>query len=285
MKIKDFFNQQTEATAKLEKETYPVYLYLLHVLNMTESEIYLHFEDEMPEDKIKEFELGYQRYLYNNEPIQYIIGKHNFFGYDFVVNKDVLIPRFETEELVANILELYDQYYEGQKVSACDIGTGSGAIAITLNKEEPNFSIIATDISGDALSVARRNNELLEANVEFRQGDMLEPLKGEKFDFLISNPPYIPETEEVASLVKDNEPNVALFGGNDGLKFYKIILSGAKDLLKEKAIIAFEHGYDKSLAIEEIAKTYFKDAKVIHKKDMQKKQRMTFILVGDFDVK
>ena len=282
MKIRDFYLEQVKKSEELGKETYPAFLYLLHILKMNETEIYLNFDEEMKEDKIQEFNLGYKKYLENNEPIQYIIGKHNFFGYDFIVNNDVLIPRFETEELVANILELYDQYFEGQDVKAVDVGTGSGAIAISLKLEEPHFEIIGTDISEGALRVAEQNAKNLDADVKFLQGDMLEPLKGMKFDFLISNPPYIPSEEEVQSLVKDNEPNVALFGGEDGLKFYRIILAGAKELLNERAIIAFEHGYNKSLEIEKIALNYFPSAKVIHKKDMQKKNRMTFILVGDF---
>ena len=112
---------------------------------------------------------------------------------------------------------------------------------------------------------------------------MLAPFKGRKFDIFVSNPPYIPETEEVMSLVKDNEPNIALFGGNDGMKFYRIILSGVKDLLKEKAMICFEHAYDKKEEMIALANHYFPEAKVEVLKDLEGKDRMTFIYVGDFD--
>jgi release factor glutamine methyltransferase len=104
-----------------------------------------------------------------------------------------------------------------------------------------------------------------------------------KFDIFVSNPPYIPEAEEVMDLVKDNEPNIALFGGSDGMKFYRIILSGVKPLLKDKAIIAFEHGYDKKEEMIKLANTYFPNSKVEVLKDLENKDRMTFIYVGDFN--
>jgi len=101
-----------------------------------------------------------------------------------------------------------------------------------------------------------------------------------KFDILVSNPPYIPETETVAEIIKDNEPNVALFGGSDGLKFYRIILSEAKAILNPKYLIAFEHGFDKAVEIRELARTYYPDAEIFTVQDMQKRDRMTFILGG-----
>ena len=145
------------------------------------------------------------------------------------------------------------------------------------------MKVVASDISSEALEVAKKNNQKFNANVEFLQGDMLEPLRGRKFDIFVSNPPYIPLDEEVMSLVKDNEPNIALFGGNDGLKFYRIILSGIKPLLKDKSMICFEHGYDKKEEMIKLAKTYFPKSKVEVLKDLEGKDRMTFIYVGDFN--
>ena len=142
------------------------------------------------------------------------------------------------------------------------------------------MEVIATDISYDALKVAKKNNEKLGANVKFLQGDMLEPLKGMKFDIFVSNPPYIPEDEEVMPLVKDNEPNIALFGGNDGMKFYRIILEGLKPLLNDKALIAFEHGYDKKEEMIKLAKKHFPNSEVEVIKDLEGRDRMTFIYVG-----
>ena len=198
------------------------------------------------------------------------------------MNEDVLIPRCETEELVENILYRYDEHFGGKKVDVCDLATGSGCIAITLALEEKNMSVVASDISKEALAVAKANNEKFNAGVKFLQGDMLAPLKGRKFDIFVSNPPYIPEGEDVMSLVKDNEPNLALFGGDDGMKFYRIILSGIKPLLNKKAMICFEHGYDKKDEMIALAKKYFPTSKVEVIKDLMGRDRMTFIYVGDF---
>ena len=220
--------------------------------------------------------------LKKNYPIQYLIGNVDFYGYEILVKKGVLIPRFETEELVENILYRYDQYFKGQTVDVCDLATGSGCIGISLALEEKHMRVVATDISSEALEVARENNDKLGADVTFLKGDMLEPLQGRRFDIFVSNPPYIPEDEPVMSLVKENEPNLALFGGKDGMKFYRIILSGIKPFLKDRAILCFEHGYDKKEEMLKLAAQYFEDARVEVLKDLEGKDRMTFIYVGDF---
>ena len=237
-------------------------------------------DDELDNKIIETFENTVSRYLDNNEPVQYIIGEACFYGYDFIVNKDVLIPRPETEELVENVLYLYDDYMKGQKVEVVDVGTGSGCISVTLAAEEKNMTVTATDISEDALAVARRNASKMGVNVNFLQGDMLKPIMDRKFDILVSNPPYIPNEEVVDSLVKDNEPNVALFGGDDGLKFYRIILENAPSIMNEKCILAFEHGYNRTEAIESLARKYFPESTVYTKKDLQGLDRMTFVIRG-----
>ena len=218
------------------------------------------------------------KYIIENKPVQYIIGYETFYGYDFIVNEGCLIPRFETEELVENILYKFDELFD-KEVDVVDIGTGSGCIAITLALEEKRMKVVATDISTEALALAKENALKLNANVEFIQGDMLNPVMNRKFDILVSNPPYIPDSELVDPLVKDNEPNIALFGGIDGMKFYKIILSQARSILKDKYLIAFEHAYDKGDAMKILAKTYFPEATVEVLKDMQGLDRMTLIYV------
>ena len=283
MKYKQFIKINKEKALENNKEDAAVILLLQKILDVNSSKLFMMLEDEITEDKQKQFNLIFDKYLYDNKPIQYLIGTSNFYGYDFIVNENVLIPRFETEELVDNILFRYDKYFKNQEVDVCDLATGSGCIAITLAKEEKNMHVIATDISFEALEVARRNNEKLGTNVKFLQGDMLKPLEGKKFDIFVSNPPYIPEEEEVMDLVKDNEPNIALFGGSDGMKFYRIILSGVKPLLKDRAIIAFEHGFDKKEEMIKLANTYFPNSKVEVLKDLENKDRMTFIYVGDFN--
>jgi len=283
MTYQQFIKDKEKLAIENEKGESSVVLLLEHVCQIETNDLYLRMFDEIDDEIIKDFNKIFDAYLYDNKPIQYLIGTSCFYGYDFIVNENVLIPRYETEELVENILYRYDDYFKGQKVDVCDLATGSGCIAISLALEEKNMKVVASDISFEALEVAKKNNEKFNANVEFLQGDMLKPFEGRRFDIFVSNPPYIPDDEDVMSLVKDNEPNIALFGGNDGMKFYRIILSGVKPLLKEKAIIAFEHGYDKKEEMIKLANTYFPDSRVEVLKDLEGKDRMTFIYVGDFD--
>jgi len=283
MTYQQFIKEKEKLAIENNKEESSVVLLLENVCNVETNDLYLRMFNEISEDIVSKFNEIFDVYLYDNKPIQYLIGTSCFYGYDFIVNENVLIPRYETEELVENILYRYDEHFGGKKVDVCDLATGSGCIAISLALEEKNMKVVASDISFDALEVAKKNNDNFNAGVEFLQGDMLKPLEGRKFDIFVSNPPYIPEDEDVMSLVKDNEPNIALFGGNDGMKFYRIILSGVKPLLKDKALIAFEHGYDKKEEMIKLANMYFPNSKVEVLKDLEGKDRMTFIYVGDFN--
>ena len=282
MTYQKFIKLKQNEAIENDKEESAVVLLLEAVTKLETYELYVKTSEEIEEDIVNKFNEIFDKYLHDNKPIQYLIGYTTFYGYDVIVNDSVLIPRCETEELVENVLYRYDEHFNGKIVDVCDLATGSGCIAISLAKEEKNMRVIATDISPEALEVARKNNEKMGAAVKFFEGDMLAPLGDMKFDIFVSNPPYIPEAEEVMSLVKDNEPNIALFGGSDGMKFYKIILSGLKPHLKEKAMIAFEHGYDKKDEMQKLAKFYFPNAKVETLKDLEGKDRMTFIYVGDF---
>ena len=282
MTYQKFIKEMQEKAFEAEKEESAVILILEFVTKLETNFLYMKMNEEIEEDIINKFNDIFNKYLYDNKPVQYLIGYSTFYGYDFIVNEDVLIPRFETEELVENVLYRYDRHFKGQKVDVCDLACGSGCIGVTLSLEEKNMNVIASDISEAALAVAKKNNEKLGGSVKFLQGDMLEPLKGYKFDIFVSNPPYIPNDELVDPLVKDNEPNIALFGGSDGMKFYDIILRGVKPLLKEKAMIAFEHGFDKREEMISLANNYFPGSKVEVLKDLEGKDRMTFIYVGDF---
>ena len=278
----EFMKLKENEALENNKEDSAVVLLLEHICNLETNALFMKRGEEIEEEYVNKFNEIFDKYLHENKPIQYLIGTSCFYGYDFIVNENVLIPRFETEELVENILYKYDEHFGGKKVEVCDLATGSGCIAITLAKEEPNMHVVATDISKEALEVAKRNNEKFDANVKFLQGDMLTPLKGKKFDIFVSKPPYIPENEDVDSLVKDNEPNLALFGGDDGMKFYRIILQGLRPLLNKKALVAFEHGYDKKEEMLALCKKYFPECKAECIKDLEGKDRMTFIYVGDF---
>lgn len=254
-------------------------LLMLELSNSKAHDLYLHYEDEMPSELETEFHAAFQR-LVSGEPLQHILGYQWFYGHRLIVNEHVLIPREETEELVANILVAYDEHFSmNENVVLCDIGTGSGAIAISLKKEESRLNVVASDISLDALATAKQNAINNQAEVCFCGGDMLEPLieRQIKVDILVSNPPYIPQEEKLESSVKDFEPHVALFGGNDGLKFYRIIFERSKLILKDRSMLAFEIGYDQREVLMSEAAKYFPNAKIEVLKDMNGKDRMLFI--------
>lgn len=271
--------KKAERDARLaKKEASAVKNLMLHFSRLEPTDLYLKFNEEMNPEALKDFEEAVKKYTLDNIPVQYLIGYVYFYGYKFSVDNHVLIPRFETEELVANILMQYDDQFSGLPIKLVDIGTGSGCLAIALKLEEPSFDVTATDISVEALEVAKKNAKNLKADITFIAGDMLEPLKGIKFDALISNPPYIPSEEAVDEIIHQNEPHEALYGGSDGLRFYEIILSGAKEILERKSFLAFEHGFDKAEEIRALAKKYFPDSVVYTLKDMQGKDRMTFVV-------
>ena len=258
------------------------FLYLLELTNKEAHNLYMEYDEEMPQAQIDEFEAGVER-LAKGEPLGHVLGFEWFYGYRFKVNEDVLIPRPETEELVAYILAAYDEYFKDTlNVTAVDVGTGSGAIAVALKKEEPNIHILASDISEKACRIAKQNAQDNDAVVEVLCGDMLEPLieRNIKVDILISNSPYIPSDEAMEDSVVNYEPHVALFGGEDGLKFYRIIFEHAKKVLKDKAMMAFEMGYNQKEALSAEARKYFPDAKIEVIKDMSGKNRMLFIYLN-----
>ena len=249
-----------------------------HLADKQPHELYLMYDEEVSSELEAKFLAGMEEY-YQGKPIQYIKGVENFFGRDFKVNEDVLIPRYETEELVENILYRIDDYFaEYQSITLCDVGTGSGAIATSLALEEPRLKVFATDISLKAVTVAKDNAKNLGANIEFMVGDMLEPLLENeiKVDIFVSNPPYIPQEQEIEAMVKDNEPHVALFGGNDGLYFYRKIFQGVEPLLQERALLAFEMGFDQRELMEAALQEYFPNDPHEIIKDINGKDRMLF---------
>jgi len=277
--IRTLMKETEEKISQVDKDANVAKVLFYHVSGYEPHQLYLNMDEEVDPDTLKAFNEGIKRYL-DGEPIQYIKGKEFFFSYEFKVNEDVLIPRYETEELVENILYRIDDHFKDQEsITLCDVGTGSGAIAITLALEEPKLKVYATDISEKALAVAKENAEDLGADVTFYQGDMCQPLLDHniKVDVFVSNPPYIPVKQEIDPRVKNNEPHVALFGGEDGLYFYRKIFSTVKPLLKERAFLAFEMGYDQREIMEEAVKQYFPDTPFEIIKDMNGKDRILFI--------
>lgn len=215
------------------------------------------------------------RLLDSGIPVQYIVGNVDFYGYNFLVNKNVLIPRFETEELVDRTIKYVQKYFDSS-IKIVDLGCGSGCISIVLSKEL-GITVDAVDISSDALDVARENCVKNNASVNFYLGNMLEPLH-DKYDVIISNPPYISYDEEIDEIVKKNEPSLALYADNDGLYFYEEILKNCKKYLNNKFMIAFEIGYTQGDRIRDFALKYLGDVSVSIEKDLSGRDRFVFII-------
>ncbi len=204
-------------------------------------------------------------------PVQYIVGDVEFYGSIIEVNENVLIPRFETEELVDRVIK---RLKNKNNLNIVDLGTGSGCIAISLAKNL-NSNVDAVDISNDALEVAKKNAINNKVNINFYLGDMLKPLN-KKYDVIISNPPYIAYDEEIMDVVKNNEPHLALYADNNGLYYYEQILKNAKNYLKKDYLIAFEIGYKQAKKIESLVHQYLK-CNVTIEKDLSGKDRYIFI--------
>ena len=222
----------------------------------------------------KDYKSDYEKVL-NGYPIQYLIGYVNFYGYKINVNKNVLIPRFETELLVDKTIKYIKKVFN-DKVNILDIGTGSGCVSIALNKEISS-DITACDISDKALEVAKNNAKVNNCKIDFIKSDIYENVTN-KYDVIISNPPYIDKTEKVMEIVDKYEPHEALYASNSGLYFYEEILKDAKKHLNNKFIIAFEIGWWQGNLISSIAKSYFKDSKISIEKDYSGRDRYIFII-------
>jgi release factor glutamine methyltransferase len=212
--------------------------------------------------------------LNNGEPVQYIVGNVDFYNSNFIVNKNVLIPRFETEELVLNTINFIKEYFK-VPIKVLDIGTGSGAIAISI-KKEVNSEVYATDISKEALAVAKENADRNGVSINFINTNIYEGIT-DKFDVIISNPPYIRHDEEIDDLVKNNEPHIALYADNNGLYFYEEILKNIKKILNDKYLIAFEIGKDQAKDITNIIEKFLPESNIILKKDLEGRDRMIFV--------
>lgn len=258
-----------------------VMAFLVELSNQERYNLYLHYDEEMPKDLEARFLEGMERIL-KQEPMAHVLGYSWFYGYKFIVNVDVLIPRPETEELCALILANIDRYFPEGEVHCVDVGTGSGAIAVTVASEEPRVVMDATDISVEALENAKLNAKENGAKISFYAGDMLKPLIGEQkqYDVLICNPPYIPSDEVMEASVIDYEPHVALFGGEDGLKFYREVFRDCHAILKPRSFMAFEMGWNQREAMSELVRSALPEAQFEIRKDMNGKDRMLFVYFG-----
>jgi len=224
-------------------------LLLCHSLGRERAYLFAH-----PEQELREVEwLHYGRYLdqrMRGKPLQYITHKQEFFGREFRVTPDVLIPRPETELLAEVVLKMNRAAGE----LAIDAGSGSGAIAVTLALDS-GLRVVGTDVSLPALEVARSNAQRLQARVQFVAGDLLVSFADESADVVVSNPPYVPEADRgsLQREVRDWEPALALFGGEDGTDFYKRLIPQSVRVLKRGGVLAMEIGFGQARAVSELA--------------------------------
>ena len=220
------------------------------ILKMNKYELVINHLQEINNDDFERFKNGLEQ-IKNNTPIQYITNNQEFMKLNFYVDENVLIPQPDTEILVENVIK-YCSENSSKEFRILDLCTGSGAIAVSLAKYIPNCKIVASDISSKALQVAKLNTEKNQVidKVEFIESDMFENIKTNDFDIIVSNPPYIEkDVIETLSPEVQKEPHLALDGGNDGLSFYRIIISQSSNFLKINGKLFLEIGYNQKEAV------------------------------------
>lgn len=274
MKIKEIQKFISEELNNVEDSFLKSRILLMNILNVSKEYLLIHDNDEFPEEKLEELKDKLSR-LKNNEPIQYIINKQEFFGCDFYVDENVLIPQPDTEILVEEAINISTKMQEMCKtnIKILDLCTGSGAIAVSLAKNIKEAYVIASDISKNALEIAKKNSILNNVEIKFIHSDLYENIK-EKFNMIVSNPPYI-RTKVIESLSEEvqKEPHIALDGGEDGLKFYRKIIEESKGLLEENGYLLLEIGFDQRKdVIELLEKNNYKN--IYFKKDLGNNDRI-----------
>ncbi len=238
---------------KIDNYFYEARELMVFTLGKTKEWIMSNTDYELSDKEYKDFLKVKERRIHG-EPLQYILGEQYFMGLKFTVNSDVLIPRADTEILVYKVIELLT---DKENVKILDVCTGSGCISVSLAKNIKNAKIYASDVSAKAINVAEKNAEINEAEVKFFISDLFSEIPEEKFDIIVSNPPYI-NAEDMKTLSKEvlNEPHLALYGGKDGLDFYKKISKTSLEYLKDDGILVFEIGYNQANDVSDILKNF-----------------------------
>lgn len=249
-------NQDPSTTPRLDAE-----LLLAKALQRDKDYLLINSREEVSKEQLKIFtELLARRLAY--EPVAYILGKKEFWGLEFLVNQNVLIPRPDTEVLVEQAILSAKELVGDNKIRILELGTGSGCIAISLASEleklQIKYSILAVDKSIDALSIAKENLAKLmpKGNIDFQESDWFDQVKSQKFDLIISNPPYVnPDFNLQPEL--GFEPELALYSQEAGLEDIKKIIEQSKGYLSNKSKILIEYGPEQSNQLNEIAKQHF----------------------------
>ena len=246
-----------------------------HHLNYTQAEFYMNMRETVQPEIITKFKQDIFSHINTGKPVQHLIGYDYFYGEKFIVNEHTLIPRQETEELVDLIINTYPQ---DSNLTFVDLGTGSGVIAITLAKHFKHAQIIASDISNHALAVAKKNAKLHETNIQFLNGDFLQPLIKSQLNpnVIVSNPPYIDyaDLSSLSDTVKNFDPHKALFAKNKGLAAYETIMRQITKLAKYPQAIYFEIGHTQAATLTDMYKKLLPNYQVKIKKDINAKDRI-----------
>ncbi|MEG0437912.1 MAG: peptide chain release factor N(5)-glutamine methyltransferase [Solibacillus sp.] len=258
-------------------------LLLQHILQTNYSGLMMKMHDALTEEQQHTFRHFIEQHV-KGIPVQYITGEEEFYGRIFSVDESVLIPRPETEELIVGTMTRMEKLFRKHaELKLADIGTGSGAIAITMKNEWPQAIVTATDLSEIALQTAQKNAEQLQTNITFKLGDLTAPIADKKWDVVLSNPPYIAfsELEEMSDVVVDHEPHSALFAEEDGLILYRKLAEQLPPLMNKPALIGVEIGYSQGQAVAEMFKMSFPQAHVSVVKDINGKERMVFCEISE----
>lgn len=257
-----------------------LYEILIHVNELNSfTDLIIKFDKECKDEKMA---LNLFSRANNDEPLDYLFNRHEYIGMNFYVDKNVLIPRPETEELIQETIGVI-RANKLPRENIIDVCTGSGIIAISLKKEFNESEVYGTDISSEAIKIAFKNAKDNNLDVKFLVGNILEPAKAlnKKFDILISNPPYVEKMEDIAENVKKYEPLNAIYVEN-GTYFYEDIFKNYKDIMKDKFLMAFEINYDQEDKLTDLIYKYFDENNSMYRfqKDSFGKTRFLFILGG-----
>ena len=273
MKLAQLFSDFEEELIRQGEEAESLSFVYRSLKNLSFTDFVFALQQEVTKEEENFVEEIYQQ-LVAHKPAQYIIGQADFFGMQLKVDERVLIPRPETEELVELILSENPE----ENLKILDIGTGSGAIALALAKNRPDWSVTAADISQDALELASENASNQNLNIFFKKSDCFAEIF-KKYDIIVSNPPYISREDEseVGLNVLHSEPHLALFADEDGLAIYRRIAEDAKDYLKDGGKIYLEIGYKQGQSVPELFKKYLPEKRVRTLKDQFGQDRMVVV--------
>ncbi|MDZ5711225.1 peptide chain release factor N(5)-glutamine methyltransferase [Jeotgalibacillus haloalkalitolerans] len=278
LKMYEALNWASSYLEDHDREAHAAELLLRHITGLDRHKFFMELRELLSDDQLEAFKKAVEKHV-EGVPVQHLMGYEEFYGRRFAVNGDVLIPRPETEELIFYMFERTDRIFDKREnIQALDVGTGSGVIGVTMKLERPDWEVTATDLSPAALHTAKKNAASNAANIEFLEGDLLQPLEGKKFDVFLSNPPYIPYSDisSMSEVVTDHEPHSALFADEEGLILYRKMSEQLPAVMNRPGLIGFEVGAGQGETVAALLKKAFPDDETEVIYDINGKDRMVF---------